>query len=417
KNGQPLVGATVRTPTGNKVTTTDADGQFELRGVDGNETVVISYTGYVTRKIAAKDPLLNRLVMEEYVQRMDDFVVVGYGKQKKVNLTGAVSQVSGEDIGMHPTPNITNSLQGLLPGLNIQANSGDPGEVPDINIRGFNSINGGAPLILIDGIQGNIDRVNPLDVESVTVLKDAASSAIYGARGAFGVILITTKKGKAGNMVVNYTDNFAHTTPTIRTDYISDPYVYGKTVDAALSGYNGTTYTNYTDADYEQERQVANGTLAPSNVKQPDGTYKFFAKTNWYDLIFRKWQPSQTHNISVSGGNDKLQAYLSARAYNTSTIQTQSDADLVKYNIKGNLNFKANKWLELSDDMQVSTAGQTDFAGSKSGYAGTGLYNGNTYYFLFPFMPSSIGGIPYDYNGYGEVAALADKSSYHKTHS
>src|SRR5690606_38654739 len=117
------------------------------------------------------------------------------------------------------------------------------------NVRGFNSINGGSPLVLIDGIEGNINRVNPLDIESVSVLKDAASAAIYGARGAFGVILITTKTGKAGEMVVNYSNNFSWTTPTTRTDFITDPYLYGKTVDAALYGYNGTNYTGYNALD------------------------------------------------------------------------------------------------------------------------------------------------------------------------
>jgi len=413
--GGPLVGATVGTKNGKHVTQTNKDGIFELRDVEETDIIVISYTGYATREFSAKDPALANITLAEKVQSLDDIVVVGYGTQKKVNLTGAVAQVSGADIGMRPTPNIMNSLQGLLPGLNIQANTGDPGDRPDINIRGFNSVNGGSPLILIDGIQGDIDRVNPLDVESVTVLKDAASAAIYGARGAFGVILITTKKGKDGKVVVNYTNNFGVATPTVRTDYISDPYVYGRTVDAALSGYNGTTYTGWTDADFEKAKQVAAGTLAPFREKQPDGTYKFFDKTNWYDLIFRKWQPSQTHNLSISGGNDKVQAYLSGRAYNLSTIQTNVDAKLIKYNIKGNLNFKPNTWLELSENISFSTADQIDYAGSKSGY--TSIYNGNTYYFLFPFMPNMIDGMHYDYNGYGQLAALANRDNYGRVYS
>ncbi|QKJ33045.1 TonB-dependent receptor [Mucilaginibacter mali] len=417
--GVPLIGATVSAKKANKAVVADVNGMFEIKDINSDEILIFSYTGYVTKQIPANDPGIANVVLEEDVKAMNEVVVVGYGTQKKENLTGAVSQISSTDIGYHATPNIANSLQGLLPGLNIQANTGNPGDKPDINIRGFNSVNGGSPLILIDGIQGDIDRVNPLDVETVSVLKDAASAAIYGARGSFGVILITTKKGKAGNTVVNYTNNIGRTTPIVRTDYISDPYEYGKIVDAFLSGYNGTTYTNYTDADYAKERQVADGTLAPFNEKQADGTYKFFGKTNWYDLLFRKWAPSQTHNLSISGGNDKLQGYLSGRSYNTGTIQAGVDASLIKYNIKGNLNFKANKWLDISDNIQVSTADMTEYGGSKAGYVtnGSGIYNGNTYYFLFPFMPSSIDGVPYDYNGYGEIAALGDKSSFQKTYS
>lgn len=415
--GEPLIGATVRAKKANKAVVADVNGIFELKDIPADDILLFSYTGFVSKEVPANDPGLSNVVLQEDIKAMSEVVVVGYGTQKKVNLTGAVSQISSEDLGYHPTPNIANSLQGLLPGLNIQANTGNPGDKPDINIRGFNSVNGGTPLILIDGIQGDIDRVNPLDVETVTVLKDAASAAIYGARGSFGVILITTKKGKAGKTVVNYTNNFGRTTPVIRTDYISDPYEYGKIVDAFLSGYNGTVYTNYTNADYAKERQVADGTLAPFNEKQADGTYKFFGKTNWYDLIFRKWQPSQTHNLSISGGNDKLQAYLSGRAYNVGTIQANVDAKLIKYNIKGNINFNVNKWLSLSDNIQVSTADQTEYGGSKAGYVSTGVYNQNTYYYLFPFMPSSINGVPYDYNGYGEVAALGDKNSFQKTYS
>ena len=130
--------------------------------------------------------------------------------------------VNASDIALRPDANIASTLQGLMPGLNIQMNDGDPAATPDINVRGFNSINGGSPLILIDGIEGNITRVNPNDIESVTVLKDASSASIYGARGAFGVILITTKTGKAGTTSISYTNNFGWTSPTARTDYISD---------------------------------------------------------------------------------------------------------------------------------------------------------------------------------------------------
>src|SRR5690606_1804132 len=223
---------------------------------------------------------------------------VGYGVQKKAHLTGAVSQVNAEDIALRPDANIATTLQGLMPGLNIQMNDGDPSATPDINVRGFNSINGGSPLVLIDGIEGDITRVNPNDVESVTVLKDAASAAIYGARGAFGVILITTRTGKEGDMVVNYSNNFGWTTPTTRTDFITDPYLYGKTIDAAIFGYNGTSYTNYNDLDWEAIKMVANGEIEPFHELQPNGTYKFFHKTDWYNYLLKKWQAQSMHNIS-----------------------------------------------------------------------------------------------------------------------
>src|SRR6185312_9732738 len=223
------------------------------------------------------------------------------------------------------------------------------------------SINGGGPLILVDGIEGDIDRVNPADVATVTVLKDAASAAIYGARGAFGVILITTKKGKEGKLTINYTDNIGWTTPTTRTDFISDPYVYGKTVDAALLGYNGTSYTGYSDADWDTIKMVSEGKMAPFYTPLSNGNNKFFYNTNWYDYLFRKWQAFQNHSISVSGGTDKIHAYVSGRYYNTTSIQNIVNAPLTKYNLKANVTFKASNWLQLSDNIQLSTDNQIQY--------------------------------------------------------
>lgn len=411
--GAPLVGATVRTRSSNRTTVTNDNGEFELPNVDEKDVVIISYTGFVTKELAASSASF-AVTLTEFMQNMNEVVIVGYGTTKKPNLTGAISQVSGEAINQRPTSNVVNSLQGLLPGLNIQSNNGNPGETPEINVRGFNSINGGSPLILIDGIEGSIDRLNPMDVENVTVLKDAASAAIYGARGAFGVILITTKKGKEGKLQINYTNNFGQARPTNRTNFISNPYDYGKTVDAALYGYNGTNYTGYTDADYEKLQQVISGEREPFREIQPNGSYKFFYNTNWYDYLFRKWQYSSSHNLSLSGGTEKLQGYLSARKYTTQSIQNVNDADLEKYNIKGNLKFKVNNWIEISNNTQLSSDDQLEFAGAKSGYGG--LWSNTTWYFLFPFYPTEIDGVPFDFFASGAQAALRDKSNYIKTH-
>lgn len=222
KDGVGLPGVTVVLKGTSKGTSTDAEGNFSIGVPGGAGTLVFSYIGFQAQEVETNGRAIINVTLAEDTKALEEVVVVGYGTQKKANLTGAVDQVNAEDIALRPSADITSSLQGLLPGLNIQMNSGDPTATPDINIRGFNSINGGGLLVLIDGIEGNLTRVNPQDIESVTVLKDAASAAIYGARGAFGVILITTKTGKAGEMVVNYTNNFGWTTPTTRTDYISD---------------------------------------------------------------------------------------------------------------------------------------------------------------------------------------------------
>jgi TonB-linked SusC/RagA family outer membrane protein len=412
--GAPLAGASITGKLARRTVLTNDNGEFELPGVSDKDIIIISYTGYVTKELPAGSNLFDAVSLTEFRQDMGEVVVVGYGTQRKLNLTGAISQVSGDELGQRPTASVVTSLQGMLPGLNIQSNNGNPGEVPEINVRGFNSINGGSPLVLIDGIQGNIERLNPLDIESVTVLKDAASSAIYGARGAFGVILVTTKKGKEGNIQISYMNNFGMSRPTNRTDFISNPYEYGKTVDAALYGYNGTTYTGYNDVDYEKLQQVVAGQIEPFRELQPNGSYKFFYNTNWYDQLFREWQPAYNHNISISGGTEKLQGYLSGRVFKTQTIQNIDEADLKKYNIKGNLRLKANKWLELGYNTQLNTDDQLEFGGTRSGYGG--LWSNTTWYFLFPFYPAEIDGVPFDFFASGAQGALKDKSNYIRLH-
>jgi TonB-linked SusC/RagA family outer membrane protein len=410
----PLIGATVRAKNANRSVVTNEEGIFVLANIDPKDVITISYTGYISREFPASAGFAEPVILTERMQNMSEVVVVGYGTQKKVNLTGAVSQVSGDALGQRATPNIITSLQGMLPGLNIQSNNGNPADLPDINVRGFNSINGGAPLVLIDGFQGNINRINPADVESITVLKDAASSAIYGARGAFGVILITTKKGRQGKIEIDYSNNFGFTRPTTRTDYITDPYNYGKTADAALYGYNGTNYTGYNDADYERIQQVMNGELAPFKELQPNGTHKFFYNTNWYDFLFSKVQFSQNHNISVSGGTDKLQGYLSGRLYNTESIQNIDDAGLKLINVRGSVKAKPTAWLELSYNSMISTSKETEYGGGKNGYGG--LWSNTTWYYLFPFHPTEVDGIPFDFTGSGAQAPLSERSNFVKRH-
>lgn len=411
----PLIGATVKAKLVNRAVVTNDEGDFVLPNIDPGDKISISYTGYTTKELPANSNFSMPIVLIERMQNMNEVVVVGYGTQKKVNLTGAVSQVSGDDLRQRSSPNIIASLQGMMPGLNIQSNNGNFNEAPEINVRGFNSINGGSPLILVDGFQGSLNRINPADVESVTVLKDAASSAIYGARGAFGVILITTKKGKQGKIEINYSNNFGFTRPTTRTDYITDPYTYGKTADAALYGYNGTNYTGYSDADYERIKQVMDGTLEPFREQLANGSYKFFYNTNWYDFLFRQTQYSYNHNVSVSGGTDKLSGYLSGRVYKTQSIQNIDDADLKLINVKASVRAKPTNWLELSYNSMLNTVNNLEYGGGKNGYGG--LWSNTTWYYLFPFHPTEIDGVPFDFTGSGAQGPLSDRSNYIRSHS
>src|SRR5690606_12979740 len=226
------------------------------------------------------------------------------------------------------------SLKGVIPGANFTpSNGGDPTVAPSINVRGFNSINGGSPLILIDGIEDDIQNINPNDIESVTILKDAESSAIYGARGAFGVVLITTKKGEEDDFNVTYSNTSGLTTNSTRTDFITNPYEYAQIVEKGINAYNGGSYMRYNDEDWEIIKKVADGTIEPYHELQPDGTYKFYYHVDNYHAYFRKWRPQQSHNFSVSGGSKKLKAFASGRVFDLLKIENQQRSHMKRHNL------------------------------------------------------------------------------------
>lgn len=198
QNGETVIGASVVVKGTTNGTITGIDGDFTLNNVKTGDVIQISYIGYITQEVVWEGRTLN-VTLREDSQTLEEVVVVGFGSQKKANLTGSVSQVKMDEVlGSRPVVNAMSALQGTMPGLQITPNgdASGPGQAKNFNIRGTTSINGGSPLVLIDNVPGDIDMLNPEDIESISVLKDAASSAIYGARAAFGVILVTTKKGR-----------------------------------------------------------------------------------------------------------------------------------------------------------------------------------------------------------------------------
>ena len=209
--GETVIGASVVVKGTSNGTITGIDGDFTLSNVKKGDVIQISYIGYITQEMVWEGVPLN-VTLKEDSQTLEEVVVVGFGSQKKANLTGSVSQVKMDEVlGNRPVVNAMSALQGTMPGLQITPNSNasGPGQSKNFNIRGTTSINGGSPLVLIDNVPGDIDMLNPEDIESVSILKDAASSAIYGARAAFGVILVTTKKAKKGEkFTLNYNNNF-----------------------------------------------------------------------------------------------------------------------------------------------------------------------------------------------------------------
>lgn len=215
-NGEPLIGATIYEKESANGTTTDIDGHFSL-DVNKDAVITVHYLGFAEKLVNTTGDKPLNVKLEKDTHLLDDVVVVGYGTQKKINMSGAVDQLTAKDIEKRPITDLSRGLQGMIPNLNIDFTSGEPGKAATLNIRGEASINGGSPLILIDGVAADAEEMNrlmPGDIESISVLKDAASAAIYGARAAFGVILITTKQGSGDRISVSYSGDARRNSPT-----------------------------------------------------------------------------------------------------------------------------------------------------------------------------------------------------------
>ncbi|MGO1597965.1 MAG: TonB-dependent receptor plug domain-containing protein, partial [Sphingobacterium sp.] len=236
--GVPLSGVTVINLQTQSTAQTDSDGSFRI-GAQKGQTLRFTYLGYTTQQasVEAQDELIIRLAQDDTA--LDEVVVVGYGTQKKANLTGAVDQVGSEVFEGRPLANVSQMLQGAVPNLNISPADGKPTRAPGFNIRGTTSIGqGGSALILIDGVEGDPAALNPNDIESVSVLKDASSAAIYGSRGTFGVVLITTKRAKEGRSTINYSGGITSQKPTTTPDFETDGYRYAERFFDAYNAWN-----------------------------------------------------------------------------------------------------------------------------------------------------------------------------------
>ena len=248
KNGEPIIGANVVVKGTTNGTITDIDGNFSLEA-PGNAQLVVSYIGYLTQEVSIDNQRELSIALKDDSQALDEVVVVGYGTQKKVNLTGAVNVVSDKDLKDRQATTVSQLLQGTSPGMNFSIggeNGFEPGAGMNISIRGMGSLNGGSPYVVIDGFPGDLNNLNPEDIESISILKDAASSAIYGAKAPYGVILVTTKKGKKNQKVsVSYTGNLIiKTAQNIPTGL--DSYTYTKILNEAGDNRGGHPFSNET---------------------------------------------------------------------------------------------------------------------------------------------------------------------------
>lgn len=352
--GEPIIGANVVEDGTTNGTITDINGFYSVN-VSSNAHLQISYIGYIPEKIAVNNRTKIDITLLEDTKKLEEIVVIGFGTQKKVNLTGSVGTVDAQSLETRPVMTATQALQGLVPGLNISQNSGMLENRASVNIRGVATIgtgSSGGPLILIDGMEGDINTINPQDIENISVLKDAAASSIYGSRAPFGVILVTTKRGKQGKPVVNYNNSFRW----------NDPVLLPKVVDS----YTFATYFNdgnansgaapQFDADHMQRiKDYQDGKITTTVIPNPnnpnywaDGYLYGNDNVDWYDALYRNWVFSQEHNFSVQGGSESINYYLSFNYLDQNGLMEFNQDTYDRYSGTAKINAQLSKWAQIS---------------------------------------------------------------------
>ncbi|MDE5710494.1 MAG: SusC/RagA family TonB-linked outer membrane protein, partial [Bacteroides sp.] len=329
ENGETVIGANILVKGTTNGTITDIDGKFSLNGVAEGATLVVSYVGYEDQLIKVGSQTSFNIKLKVNTELIDEVVVVGYASQKKVNLSGSVSSVKMDDIAeKRPITNLSSGLAGMAAGVSVTSASNKPGDDNGtILVRGQGTLNNSAPLVIIDGVESNINTVAPQDVESMTVLKDAASASIYGSRAANGVILITTKKGKSGKINVDYT-GYASLESIGRTlDPVSNYADYMELFNEAYN--NAGQPSRFTDATIKAWRD--------DNGKNPLA----YPNTNWVDEVFHT-AVATNHNLSVSGGSEKINFYTSFGYNNNPGVIDNSGYE--RYNFRSNVEAKITKW-------------------------------------------------------------------------
>ncbi|MDN0052992.1 TonB-dependent receptor [Bacteroides caecigallinarum] len=372
---EPLIGVSIQVAGTTMGTITSDDGTFQVNvPVEKVTTLHMSYVGYLTQKIEVKPGENNIVVyMQEDAIMLEEAVVVGYGTQKKVNLTGAITTVGSEKLENRVSHSLTNMLQGSVPGLNVTTSSGVPGSSAAINVRGVTSINSSDPLVLIDGAVGDMSRVNPNDVESISVIKDASAAAVYGARAAFGVILITTKSGaeQDGKATVRYSGRLGWEAPTTSTDYEDTGYWSVYTINKFWKAENGGLYVDYTDYDMQQLlARVNDKTENPDRpwtvIDERNGRkqWVYYGNYDWWHMLYNDNRPVQQHNVSISGGNKDVK-YMVSGAYNYQKGMLKENPDIYnKYNLRSKIDMRINKWANFTNN--------TSFYGSQYSFQGDG---------------------------------------------
>lgn len=345
--GESVIGASVVVKGTTNGTITDFDGNFSLDGIKKGDVIVISYVGYQTQEIKWNGSPLN-VILKEDSKTLSEVVVVGYGTQKKANLSGSVAMVDSKELENRPIQNVSSGLQGLMPGVAITGTNGAPGQdAGKIRVRGIGTLNEAGPYILVDGIEtGTLSAVNPNDIESISVLKDAASAAIYGSKAANGVVLITTKRGKTGQTKISYSGYLSFQNATNMIERMGS-YEYASLLNQALEAEGMSKRFNDTELQ-----------------KFKDGNDPLYPDTDWYDLAY-KTGVQHRHNVNINGGSENVKYMASLGYLNQTGILPNAGRE--QFNARTNLDMKINK--RLSARMNLSFI-KNDYSDASSAYYG-----------------------------------------------
>ncbi|MDR1102763.1 MAG: TonB-dependent receptor, partial [Tannerella sp.] len=319
-------------------------------------TLVISYIGYLTQEIVVGNRTTVSITLAENTRALDEVIVVGYGTQRKANLSGAVSAISSKALENRSVTNVNLALQGLAPGMNINVGSGRASEAPGINIRGTTSINGGEAFILVDNVPvtaAELARINPADIESTSILQDAASAAIYGARAAYGVVLITTKTAKSDKLQVDFDANYSVRERQQLAEMVTDPYEF-------MSLVNGAVFpsTRYSDAQVAYAKRRSEDPSLPEIIQHPNNPneWDYYAASDWIDMLYRQTSPTYNANLRVSQRTDKLTCDLSGSYYQQDGILNVANDVFKRYNFRGKGTYRFTNWWEVGSNISFVTS-------------------------------------------------------------
>ena len=359
-DGAPLTGASVSVKGTNTVTQTNARGEFSL-DVPEKATLIITFVGYEQLEIAVEDKTEITIQLKASTSQLKDIVVVGYGTQKRANLTGAVDQVSSEALENRSLTNLNMGLQGVLPNLNIKPLDGKPNQAPRFNIRGATSIGqGGSALVLIDGAEGDPSMINPNDIATISILKDASSAAIYGARGAFGVVLITTKIPAKGKTSIAYTVNRSIKEPTTLPDFENNGFIFAKMFAESTLAWENTfpqavnKTLRFSQAYLaELERRQGKG-LPEVEVDPVTGEYVYYGSTDWFKELYKDNVSSTEHNLTISASTDKASFMLTGRYFGQEGLFRYNSDDYRVLNFRAKGSIQVYPWLRFENNMDYS---------------------------------------------------------------